>query len=111
MTKKRRADFICFLFLMSFIGCATINVPGNTIANSTLKSDIARMINIIENAQAPNCKHEIVDTKFLKQEGNSYLEEWKVLSCGKEIIYPVKLIPSPSGGTDFSVKTPDKGVR
>ena len=76
-----------------------------------LPTDIVNMINMIERVQAPNCKHEIIDTKFLRQEGDHYLEEWKVLSCGKEIIYPVKLIPSPSGGTDFGVRTPNKGDR
>lgn len=96
------------LLLMTFLGCTTVNVPGTTLANNTLKGDIVRIINMIENAQAPNCGHKIINTKFIRQDGKDYYEEWIVSSCGKEIIYPVKLTPSMGGGTDFVVSTPSK---
>lgn len=95
-------------------GCATMqaaNVPGQTSASLTLKADILRMINMIENAQAPGCSHKIVDTKIVGMVGNSVNEEWTVESCGKNIVYPVTLTPDPNGGTYFGVKTPEKGAR
>lgn len=104
-------NLVRMLPLLLLAACATVNIPGNSVANPTLKSDIARMINLIENAQASGCHHQFIEAKYVGQEGNVYFEEWKVLSCGKEIIYPVKLTPSPQGGTDFSIKTPEKAAR
>ncbi len=103
-----------FIFPMLFIGCATINamsVPGNTAANNQLKGDIIRMINMVERAQAPKCSYKIVDTKIVGMEGNTVKEEWTIESCDKKIIYPVELTPDPRGGTNFGIKTPEKGAR
>lgn len=66
---------------------------------------------MIEKARAPGCKYNIIDSKFAGNEGNTFLEDWTVISCGKRIIYPVKFIPSPDGGADFIVTTPDKKAR
>ncbi len=98
--------------LFFLCGCATmsaVSVPGNTTASLTLRADISKMINMVENAQAPGCSHKIVDTKIVGTEGDAVNEEWIVESCGKNVVYPVKLIPDPSGGTYFSVLTPGKG--
>ena len=91
--------------------CATVgamNVPGQTAASLTLKADILKMINMIENAQAPHCSHKVVDTRAGHIVGNSLIEEWVVESCGKQIVYPVTITPDPKGGSYFGVQTPAK---
>ncbi|MFA5059651.1 MAG: hypothetical protein WC676_03395 [Candidatus Omnitrophota bacterium] len=95
-------------------GCATANVaniPGNTQANNRLKADIVNMINMVERAQAPHCRYQIIDTKVTGVVGDTVTEEWTVESCGKNIIYPVELTPDPKGGTFFGIQTPDKKDR
>ncbi|HBR15755.1 MAG TPA: hypothetical protein DD723_09515 [Candidatus Omnitrophica bacterium] len=87
-------------------GCATMSVPGQTSASPRLKADVVNMINMIEKAQAPRCSFKIADTVFDRVEGDSVFENWIVESCGKEIVYPVKLTPDPSGGTYFGVMSP-----
>ncbi len=99
---------------MVLIGCATMmaaSVPGETMASNTLKADILRMINIFQKANAPGCSYKVINTKFAGKEDNSIREDWTVLSCGKEVIYPVRLIPDPSGGTYFSVSTPEAYIK
>lgn len=103
-----------FLFLLVLSGCMTMptsQVPGATIADNKLKADVIKMINMVEKVQAPGCSYSIIDTKFIGKEGDVFLEEWTILSCGKRIIYPVKFMPSSKGGTDFVVTTPDRKSR
>jgi uncharacterized protein YceK len=95
-------------------GCAMIgpiSIPGETSASYTLKADIMHMIHIMQNAYAKGCSYKVIDTKVVGKEGDSILEEWTVLSCGKTVIYPIKLTPSPKGGTYFSVSTPQAYIK
>jgi hypothetical protein len=112
MNKKQINVFMAGIAILS--GCATISaskIPGNSIASNKLKADVINMINMVERAQAPGCQYSIIDTKFVGKEGETFFEEWTVLSCDKRIIYPVKFRPSPEGGTDFAVTTPDMKLR
>lgn len=104
--------FKLFTFIITGLivsGCVTMsamNVPGQTSANLQLKADIINMINILERAQG--CSYEIADTKFVKTEGGTVYEDWVVHSCGKDVVYEVKLTPDPGGGTMFGVRSPKK---
>lgn len=89
-----------------FSGCATMIIPGQTQADSRLKADIIGMINMLESAQARGCSHKIVDTKMAGMDGVTVLEEWIVNSCGKDVVYNIKLTPDPKGGTIFGVQSP-----
>ena len=99
------------VLLSGCVSMSAMNVPGETKASLTLKTDILNMINMIENAQAPRCSHKLVDTKFVGMDGDTVNEEWIVESCGKNIVYPVQLTPDPAGGAYFGVTTPGKGAR
>ncbi|MDP2938989.1 MAG: hypothetical protein Q8O13_02755 [Candidatus Omnitrophota bacterium] len=107
---------LIFLLVLGVVlsGCAMvgpISVPGDTSASYTLRADIMHMIHIMQNAYAKSCSYKVIDTKAIGKEGNSILEEWTVLSCNKEVVYPVKLTPSPQGGTYFSVSTPEAYIK
>lgn len=107
MKKLKLSTFIITALIIS--GCVTmsaISVPGQTSASLQLKADIINMINILERTQG--CSYKIVDTKFVKIEGDTVYEDWVVNSCGKDIVYEVKLTPDPRGGTMFGVKSPEK---
>ena len=102
------------LVLLLAVGCeqavAQI-VPGETQADEVLQADILKLIRVMQMAYAPNCAFEILDTRRVGAEGEATLEEWVVKSCSKEVAYPVKLTPSPGGGTYFSVSTPSVYVK
>ncbi len=109
-----RIQFLPLLFLIGYLaGCTTLlgpSVPGNTSADSTLRADVARMINVLERSQAPKCKHKIVDTRVVGIEGSTVKEEWVIESCGQLVVYPVSLTPDPKGGSYFGVSSPDRAL-
>lgn len=107
---KKPFFLIIFICLLLF-GCATvrpINLPGNTVTSPQLRTDIIHMIDIIEKAQNPGCSYKIIDTKVVAKEENTIWEDWIIQSCSKNIVYSIRLTPSPRGGTDFSIKAPGK---
>lgn len=107
MKKIELFAFVVTALILS--GCVTMsamNVPGQTSADLRLKGDILNIINILEQAQG--CLYKIVDTKFVKIEDSTVHEDWVVNSCGKDVIYEVKLTPDSRGGTMFGVRSPER---
>lgn len=109
---KKKIFVLSFIFLLLSVIMAEAKVPGNTAADEVLQNDIAKMIDNIQQSLAPECKYAIIDTRRIEvtNDSNGRLtvsEEWVVLSCAKEIIYPVLLQEDPEGGVNFTVSTPD----
>ncbi len=88
-----------------------LKVPGQTSAGSVLQKDIIRTIRAMQHAYAPDCRYEIVDTRAAGVEENSVLEEWAIRSCEQEVVYPIKLTPVATGGTNFTISTPQAYVK
>lgn len=91
-------------------GCGmtkTIFLPDGTAAGVVLKNDIVKMIDLYQKANEPGCFYRIADIKPAGIDGSTILEDWIVETCGKTVVYSVKLTPSASGGTDFGVKRND----
>ena len=109
MRKTVGVIFMCAF--LSLLAAAEAAVPGKTVADEVLQKDIAKMIGDVQTAMAPQCDHEIIDTRVktvfeLPSGLLTVMEEWVVKSCGKEIVYPVELKESEGGGVDFTVTSP-----
>src|SRR5207253_2891203 len=87
----------------SLLGCAT---PGQTKANYILQGDIQNTINANELAHGHVFGGRVVDTKVISTEGQTVTEHWIVKRGDHNVIYEIKLTPSPRGGTDFRVTLP-----
>lgn len=116
--RVRVAAYVTFLTLLMIGAVARTaqqamgqaQVPGQTQADKTLQGDILKYIRLMQQAYAPNCSYEIVDTKSLGVQDNAVLEEWVIRSCSSEVVYPIRLTPADIGGTHFTVSTPNAYV-
>ncbi len=93
------------------LAVAETAVPGKTVADELLQKDIAQKIDEFQAALAPECEHEITDTRVktvfeLPTGLLIVLEEWFVVSCDKEFVYLVELKEGRGGDVDFTVSTP-----
>jgi hypothetical protein len=93
------------LYIAIFSGCAT---PGQTKANYLLQGDIQNMINANELAHGHIFGGRVVDTKAVSTEGLTVIEHWIVKRGDHNVIYEVKLTPSPRGGTDIEITLPEE---
>src|SRR5262245_10671836 len=103
MRRSIRAGVIAVTVVIA--GCAT--VPGNTRANLTLQQDTSKMLLMIDRATGKEraAERKITNTEVRAEEGGIVRERWTVDRCGKPIPYDVKFVPSPQGGTDFSIES------
>jgi hypothetical protein len=118
-TLKRTGKFTVGIALLISCGCATIHMstlPGETIADNSLKWDIYRTINIFESGLT-GCTYtpaglKVVDTRLTQAPGPSvdgrWVEIWVVKRGKANVEYIVTLRPSPQGGTDIQVTSPPK---
>ncbi len=87
-----------------------MKLPGQSAADHVLQADAAQMVLMLESASAKTCKQskivntELVDYSATHSPGkDSWTERWTVDRCGEIVYYSIGFIPSPSGGTDFTV--------
>lgn len=82
------------------------------IASEQLRSDVLK--GIAENETSQNSCSDITlvnGRMFLSPEQSgdgSWIEMWQVMVCGESRLYSISFIPSPLGGTDFSVNRLDQ---
>jgi len=98
--------------LFFFSAAAQAAVPGKTVADEVLQRDVVKRIAEIQAALALQCDYAVTDTRaksvFEQPSGRLIvLEEWVVVTCGKKIVYEVELKENPTGGVDFTVRTPN----
>ena len=88
-------------------GCAGTgapNVPGTTLCNDELKSDIRDYIWRAESQYTGGARPKIKNTRFVAVTSWGGVEEWTVERLGVDIYYPVGLIPLPDGTTIFAIR-------
>jgi len=68
-------------------------------------------IKAIEKTQAPECDYRIVDSRVVWKEGRTVDEEWIVKSCGKKIIYEIKLSSDSRGRVYYEITPPVYSLR
>ena len=49
---------------------------------------------------------KVVDTKFVRKDGATVIENWFVERGDDNVVYEVHLTPSPQGGTDIEIVLP-----
>ena len=107
---RSTGSLIALGLLAYFSGCATVSgarVPGQTLADSTLKRDACKTIGLFELAGGGSYSLVILDTKVTKRSSTpsgAWEEVWTVSRGGARIDYRVAFAPSPQGGTNVSVK-------
>jgi hypothetical protein len=62
-----------------------------------------RMIGTYESAAGGSNKPRLLSATAVGKRGAAISERWVIDSNGKNITYQVLLVPSPKGGTDYSV--------
>lgn len=101
---------ILFMGTLLF-GCATAQVPGKTIADTSLQNMVIEKIKQIElEYHCPTEKLTVKDTQItIRYTGQRAQEKWTVLSCnGENHDYEVNYFPSPNRELDAEVrKWPD----
>lgn len=121
---------ICAAMLVAALtGCSTVNaslVPGKTIADLRLKTDVYKAIKVCEMACYKGKDKDIgrglswannpatvdihfADTAVLEPPnalGSPWKESWTVQRSGAVAVYVVSFRPSPRGGTDIGVSFP-----
>jgi hypothetical protein len=97
--------------------------PGQSLCSFTLRKDVHKSITMAERALhgTPHGTGTsswltpiIVDTKVVERpqaQGGAWKEKWTVRRSGYHVYYTVSFVPSPKGGTDFSLTTPPEGAR
>jgi len=107
MSSITKCVYILFL-AASLLGCAAVQVPGETKANPVLKKDVADMIKQFELAyhRCSTLKLTVTDTKVVVPfDGKQSKEKWNILSCnGENHSYEVTFTVPPRGGTDFGIR-------
>ena len=77
-----------------------------TAADPALQRDVTHLIDQCE--QKLGAAGQVVDTRFeLLEEEKTVIESWIVSRGGLEVVYLVKLTPSPEG-TEIAVQCPPK---
>jgi len=101
----RRGLLPALLACLSLGACAT---PGETQAGWRLQNDIEKLINMNEFAHGYilSFGSRVVDTKVVSVDGNVITEHWFVKRGDRQVMYVVKMTPSPRGGTNFTVTLP-----
>jgi len=79
-----------------------------TSADKKLKRDIIANIMMFQQIKFPECPDaKPTAAVVVEAQGNQadhvVTEDWTITGCGKNYIYRVRLISSPSGGTDIEV--------
>lgn len=92
------------LLIVSLSGCGLFyKPPGATRTQGVLAMDTERLVAAYENALGGSSNPEILDTRFVKRDGNGWVEIWVVDRKGTRIEYEVTFQPSRRGGTDIRV--------
>lgn len=98
------------LIAVLLFGCAPVQVPGETLANSELKRDTTNLIKLMERAfyRCSTLKLTVSGTKKITPfDGKKWQEKWDILSCnGENHVYDIKFTRSPRGGTNITIKRP-----
>ena len=106
MSHRRCIFLAIILSCLALSGCvAPTSTPGETTADSLLQRDVQRFITAFERSHGSG---KVVDTKVVSIEGNVATEQWYVQRGEDVVIYTVKFIPSPLGGTDIQWTMPEQ---
>ena len=105
----RRSMHGLFVLLLgaSLLGCAAVEVPGETKADPALKASTADILKQLELAyRCSTLKLTVSGTTVTKPfDGTKSQEKWDVLSCnGETHSYEVNFTPSPRGGTQIGIR-------
>lgn len=82
-------------------------VVGESGATPPLQQAVMSTIVMLDSAKDRDCaSHKIIDTELIERSRRprQYVERWTVDRCGQPVRYRVTFMPSPRGGTDFSVQ-------
>jgi hypothetical protein len=105
---SRLAAGLCSLLLASTsIGCAAVDVPGESKADPALKEDVADALKQWELGYGCSTLWlSVVDTRLVAAfDGRRSVEKWIVQSCNGEVhAYEVSLMPTADGGTDIGIR-------
>jgi hypothetical protein len=97
----------CFTIAISLLGCGTAPSTQSsnlqTSADAQVQDDVMRMIGTYEAAAGGSNKPRLLSVTAIGKRGNAISERWVVESNRKSITYQVLLVPSPKGGTDYSI--------
>lgn len=107
MPQRRYSALATMLFCLAVNGCAT-STPGETTADYILQSDVKRFIKGFERSHGSG---RVVDTKVVSKEGNTSTEQWYVERGDDVVIYTIKFMPSPFGGTDIQWTMPEQDLK
>jgi hypothetical protein len=105
---KHSSSILLLVVLGIVAGCEprAKPVPGATMADLTLQSDVTKYIMLVEKGRAPSCATpKIASTAVLQKtaDGHASKELWTVDRCGTPISYQITYIPDGQGGTYFVV--------
>jgi hypothetical protein len=98
---------IPLLLAATMAGCAAVEVPGATRADSALKDDVTDALKQWELGYGCSTLWlTVVDTQLVSPfDGHSTKEKWLVQSCNGEIhAYEVSFMPAPGGGTNLGIR-------
>lgn len=85
-------------------GCASSDVPGQTMADATLKRDILQNIRSVEVATTGSTDVKVIDTTHEHNAAGVSHEVWTVSTGGVESKYDIVVTPSPQGGSDLKIR-------
>jgi len=93
----------------SHAACADAEkLPGASLADPVLQSDVAQNIHRLESVFGAGCRSaRVINTEVIEPPArinvDPWVERWTVDRCGASVHYRVELNPSKHGGTDFGV--------
>ena len=97
----------CLILLLS-AGCATTQLPGETIAGSSLQRDVLRWVNVLSSDE--KCPHpKVVNTEMIELPKDArssdarWVERWTLDRCGTLTSYTIEFTLDPRGGTNFAI--------
>ena len=97
-------SLLALALLTSLAGCQLFwTAPGNTSADWTLQRDVRHLLGFIEHTEGGSTPPNVVDTLYVRRDGNEWVETWVVDRNGTRVEYEVSFRPSPRGGTDFTI--------
>lgn len=85
-------------------GCASREIPGQTMADPVLKRDIYQNIRTYELATTGDYNPKVLDTTHEDRADGSSREVWTVKSGQTVSKYEVLVRPSPQGGSDMAFR-------
>jgi hypothetical protein len=80
--------------------------PNESLANAVLTRDALGMIKALEDAahRMPGTPKVVGKKLIQKQDAKGvWVEDWTVQRPDHQVVYTIRFMPSPGGGTDFTV--------